>query len=1170
MYVSFEKWCEDNNLVPLDLGDNVYQFGDKKYLLIQEKDGLMFDEKFHFLLDFDEEIQVKEVDRVMFPWGRKYYYCPVKKLREVEIIPLKYLGECSLTTPNLPFLGVHGEYEIENGSRDYSDWCLKGKFLKTPTMGICEKNTLGGSISFQIACQDEGIKSILGETVTVLIDDDTLVDLKLYATCKKGWENLLLVNCEINVNNPSQYITEERLLELTEGLVCVFPPASYPYDQDKVEMYMDYFKDGCYFQLDSVEYTNDESDKDFLLNTLAYMKDGKIQPILITDAYYLDADDHIIKPILNSLLKVREKASVNQFFKDDLTIMEELDPLIKGEKAEDMLVMAIANLEEVAERCNYQIPTGVFHLPRYQMNPDEAELYETPEDLFYALIQEGLEKKVIEKGKEVDQYLDRLDTEMKVIQKGGFIDYFLILWDVANFCKKNDILVGLGRGSAAGCLVSYLIGLVQVDPLEYGLLFERFLNEGRLGKSLPDVDCDFEAERKAEIKTYIEEKYGKDRFCSVGTYSSLQLRQAFIDFSKLNNLSPGTVEYLSGVLTESDENSDGRGFKKPWAFFFKAASKMPELKEYVEEYPGVIEAMELCHTQPRSKSVHACATLLLPEGYSIFTTLPIRKGEVKGQKMLVSEWEGVYLEKAGFLKEDLLGISQLDKFKNIIRLVRENYGEDIDIYNIPLDCPEVFKLFSEGKNGDVFQLGSSGLTSYSVTMKPDHINDIVAMIAVYRPGPIENNFHNDYVLLKHGEKEPKFYPGTEEITKDTYSLIIYQEQVMQICQRMGNFTLVEADDIRKAMGKLNLKLIESYEEKWYKGARENGYDEKTIKELWETMVKFSGYSFNKSHSVCYAITGYTCQYLKWKYPLPYWITALQFATKERIDGFISEIGSSGNIKILPPDINKSRLDFFADFNTQSIIWSITKVKQCGEASVKAIFEERDANGEFFSLEEFMERVEKRKANKSVMENLILSGAFDSLEGIKFPAQRRNIIKKYRELAKVKIEKNKVDWFEEIQKSSHLYDDWWWLLQQKRVSSLAFFDYREIIRTLSDRCWDDSKYMDVKDIKLQDVSNEPSYGYGNRSRYNVITGGVIVSAEVRKAKKKGNWMRVQIEQNYEYVWLYIWSEQYQKVEDLKIEEKVGQILITTGRVTWDEYRKQNILQADDNFMVQILG
>ena len=256
----------------------------------------------------------------------------------------------------------------------------------------------------------------------------------------------MLVNCEINVNNPSQYITEERLLELTEGLVCVFPPASYPYDQDRVEMYMDYFKDGCYFQLDSVEYTNDESDKDFLLNTLAYMKDGRIQPILITDAYYLDADDHIIKPILNSLLKVREKASVNQFFKDDLTIMEELDPLIKGEKAEDMLVMAIANLEEVAERCNYQIPTGVFHLPRYQMNPDEAELYETPEDLFYALIQEGLEKKVIDKGKEVDQYMDRLDTEMKVIQKGGFIDYFLILWDVANFCKKNDILVGLGRG----------------------------------------------------------------------------------------------------------------------------------------------------------------------------------------------------------------------------------------------------------------------------------------------------------------------------------------------------------------------------------------------------------------------------------------------------------------------------------------------------------------------------------------------------------------------------------------------------------------------------------------------------------------------------------------------------------------------------------------------------
>lgn len=655
------------------------------------------------------------------------------------------------------------------------------------------------------------------------------------------------------------------------------------------------------------------------------------------------------------------------------------------------------------------------------------------------------------------------------------------------------------------------------------------------------------------MKRYLEEKYGHDKVCSIGTYTTFQIKAALKDLSRLRGIEPGTVELVSKLI--GGETADGKLFREPWEYIFQAACKNPIIREFINNYPDIISQIELILGQPKASSVHACATLILPENESIFTSIPIRQGEVNGQKLLVSEWEGELIEKAGYLKEDILGINQLDKFKMILNLVKQHYGEEIDIWDVPLDQPEVFGMFQRGENGDVFHLGSPSLTRFSLSVKPTHIEDLIAMLAVYRPGPIESNTHNEFVVLRHGERSPVFYPGTEEITKDTYSLIIYQEQIMQICQKIGGFSLVEADDIRKAMGKLNQKLLDSYKERWYSGALSNNYPRELVEELWEKMVAFGGYAFNRSHSAAYALTGYTCQYLKWKYPLPFWITALEFAEDKKIMSYLSEIGHSGNIGIDPPDINKSQLKFSADFEKNRILWSISRVRQCGEVSIKYIFEEREKNGPFFSLEEFLSRVDRSKVNKSVVENLILAGAFDELESIKFPSERRALIEEYRSQMKVKIEKDK-DWFSLGIQSKYFYEDWYWTLLQKRVSGLAFFDYYSLVLSLPK--WNIRRYSEVSQINILESANQ--------IRKRVVTAGVVVEVE-DKNSKKGKWMKVLVEQNYDFVCLYVWSDAYDKYSQQLLNSK-GQILVFNGRVVWDDNREENIIQAEEDFQIEL--
>jgi DNA polymerase-3 subunit alpha len=1485
----FKSWCKDNHLAPTQVGDYVYEVEGKKYLLLEEKDGNVCNSEYEIMLNAYEHSLVKSVDFVLYLWGTRFVYTPVGVLdnpgnENVHIF--KYLGETTLNTPGLPFLGVHGPYEILNGTRPYNDWASKAKFLKIDTLGICEKNTLAGTLSFQEVCKKKNLKSVLGETITIKSDtEDLLYEGKLYVINQKGWKNLLLINTEINVNNPSQFIEERKLFELAEGLVFAFNPLFFPFSIDKIKQYQKAFS-YCYFQLDSVQYSNESSDKDFLSQTQKYLnnKEG-LEPILLCDAYYLDKEDFVVKPAINAIAAHRTFASENQYFKADDENLVLFDKLFKEDDFSQVLTKAIDNLTFVSQVCDFEIETGKFKLPKYKMTSEEKEIYSSSEDMFLSLLMEGYEKLTKDfSGEDKEKYLQRLETEIDVIQSGGFADYFLILWDIVKFCKDKDILTGPGRGSAAGSLVAYCLNITKLDPIKYGLLFERFLNKGRVVREVerecvkinneieiqgteklsvegsisrvkaidlkvgdklpnlqtevtsievfkkketevgtnPDIDIDFESAQRDTVKGQLEQKYGHDKVCSIGTYTTLQMRAIFRDFCKLENIPIGTVEYLSKIMFETRDNKNARASKAPWEYIFKLASRNDTLLKFIQEHPSMIEKTWLCHAQPRAASVHPCATVILPEDESIFTALPIRATEVNGQKLLVSEWEGPTVEKAGYLKEDILGVTQLDKFRMIIDLVRENYGEEIDIYDLPLDEPEVYKMFSEGKGGDVFQLGSKSITAYSTQVKPTEFEELCAILALYRPGPMEGNFHNEYVQLKNGQRDVEYMPGLEGITKNTFGLLAYQEQIMQIVVDLAGFTLSEADDIRKGMGKVDRKFFAEQGQKFMEGALKRGYDKDYLEDLWQKMCSFGGYAFNRclsgdtqllrhsnnkisrssfwptvgqmwkiknnsqyatqtghcdlhwkyrqngygtcwslnernkliknkivdirfegvkpvykmvlesgktisttsnhkfptnngekkledinkevdqiyvssgyktkdttyrwnseknypkqgqkgfqeresegtklekfrqdtrtisicencecvlegrdkeihhidgnhgnnsednlqilcvschkrrhykmgrtktgeagidthlekivsiersgeeevydvemanpyhtlvtsegvvasnSHSMCYAFIGYVCQYLKWKYPLPYWITALEFATDDTLLRFIAEINKAGKIKVVGPDVNRSRLKFFADFKKQEIIWSISKVKQCGEVAVSFIFEERDKNGEFFSLEEFLSRVDRSKVNKSVVENLILAGAFDAIEDIKYPSQRKSLVFRYREIMQTKVDKTK-DWFEVAREEHKLDFDWWWLLQQKRVSGLAFFDYDSIVSQFD---FEKDRYTEVDSFLNDDLSKSDSRL--------VVTSGVVSEVELRSSKK-GDYCRVRLEQNYSFVWFTIWADYYSQFEKI-LSTSEGKIMIVKARGYYDTYKGENALQSDEKMELQIL-
>lgn len=636
--------------------------------------------------------------------------------------------------------------------------------------------------------------------------------------------------------------------------------------------------------------------------------------------------------------------------------------------------------------------------------------------------------------------------------------------------------------------------------------------------TLPDIDTDFAGRDRAKVKAYIEQRFGQTQVCSVGSLVTMKLKGVVKDMDRQFDNDFSNANLITSIIDEKDSSI---------LDLFKRASFEPKLKQYIKKQSDIFHMIPSILNQPKTKSIHPCAMIIFPGVLTASQWCPMRTQ--KG--LLVSEWDGNQMDDAGFLKEDILGIKQLDKFSDILSLIEENNAESPDIYNLPHD-PEVYRYFSNGWNGDVFQLGSEGLTEYTKSLKPQSINDLIAAVAVFRPGPMENHYHEIYVKCKNDGRLPAFLWGTEEITKDTFGLLIYQEQIMQVCRQLGGLTMKEADDVRRAMGKKKVEVLEAWKERVQKGFISKGCELQEFEKVWSVMLEFAKYSFNKSHSAAYAQTGYAGMYLKVHYPLEYWTVALDYADEKNTLRFLSEISQTKQVSILPPDINGSGIEMLSDMDSKNIFWGIGSIKGIGEDTAIQIINERKDNGEYKSFADFLYRhtFKGSKVKKQTYEALISSGAFDRLYGFdKCEIKRHSLIKRFRTYRKVKIAKPERDPYT----IGNLDKNWWWLLKQKELTGLAFVDYE----TIALESGIERKYCTSLELSQRQA----------RGIFRAF-GGYVVECKIGKSKR-GKYARLTIEHNYKLFKIVIWSEEYARFsEDLEGCEK--SIIVFTADLRYE--------------------
>lgn len=661
---------------------------------------------------------------------------------------------------------------------------------------------------------------------------------------------------------------------------------------------------------------------------------------------------------------------------------------------------------------------------------------------------------------------------------------------------------------------------------------------------LPDVDCDFETDARDKVKEYLVEKYGYEYCCSVGTYTRMKLKTCLKDFGKVKGLSFDLTNKITKDIDDQIEYT--------WGDLIEYASKSKSLYKFVQENPEVIHLTKYAMMIPKAESVHPSAYIIVPkqnaagEKTDIFNLMPVKM--IDG--VLVSEWEGKYTESSLFLKEDILGLSQLNKFHGIMDLIKKNKGIDIDVNEIPFDDDEVFKFFRRGWCEDVFQFGTTGLMNYCRQVKPTQLSDLIAMTALFRPGPMESNAHQDFADIKNGKKKPKYDYGIQNITEETYSLLVYQEQMMSIIHQLGGLSLIEAENARKYIKKKMHKELDALGDRFIAGAIENGCPKDEAKVIWDKMNAFSSYSFNKSHAAAYSVMSYWSQWFKVNYPLEFWTISLQEAKESEIPYRLAEMKKAGvDVEVRPPDVNYSDEGFTCDPDENRIFYSLAKIKSVGDVAVQNIIETRKNGGQFFSLEEFVSRVPS-KVNKTVVKQLIVAGAFDLLEGVSQPKERKQLLEKF--CIEMKGDKELPEAFTVADSSTNAY----WIMLQKAATGFGEIDYETYIKDA------------VPNKRFAKLYVNDTEFLATKEGKEVAVAGKFIYYKEREIKN-GTMCTIQIDCNNTIIPILIWPDIYEKYKD-EIEDYNGAMVAFSGEVKKDKFRNEKKIYSNASSRLYLIG
>jgi DNA polymerase III subunit alpha len=904
-------------------------------------------------------------------------------------------------------LHVHSHYSLLDGLAKIDDLLARAKELGMDSLALTDHGVMYGAVEFFIKAKEYGIKPILGCEMYVApndlhsknptTEDRTRNHLILLVKNETGYKNLMklvsIAHLEGFYYKPR--IDKKVLRENSEGLIgmsgCLegeIPSlvVAGKYDKAK-EVALEYeniFGRGNFF-MEIQNHPHFPRQNTANTGIIKISKETGIPAVATGDIHYARKDDAEVQDIL---LCIQTNRKVQE--KDRMTMLEfDLSMRSPEEMAEAFkdFPEAISNTQKVVDQVNFSLHLGETILPHYQV-PDGF----TPESYLRLLAEEGLKKKFGDNPNQ--ECIERLNYEISVIEKTGYASYFLIVQDFVNWAKNQGIVVGPGRGSAAGSFVSYLIGITNIDPIKYNLLFERFLNPERI--SMPDIDMDFADDRRDEVLEYVRQKYGHDHVAQIITFGTMAARAAIRDAGRA----------LGYPYDYCDKTA------KMIPMFFTIEKSLDEVSEFKTFYATdpaakkLIDSAKRLEGVARHASMHACGVVITDKPVTEYSPLQKIAGKTEGTvTQYSSSTKSSYVEKIGLLKMDFLGLKNLTIIQNALRIIRKTKNSDINIDDIPEDDATAFKLLQEAKTTGVFQLESAGMKRYLKQLKPSVFEDIIAMVALYRPGPME--WIPDFIAGKHGTKRISYlHPNLESILKNTYGVAVYQEQIMQIARSLAGFTMGEADVLRKAMGKKIPQLIKEQRIKFVDGCVKNKIDKKIAEKVFDFIEPFAGYGFNRSHAACYALIGYQTAYLKSRYPAEF-MAALLTSDQDDIDRIAIEVSECQEmgLVVLPPNINESFEEFAVitgDDGIERIRFGLNAIKNVGKTVAHEIVEERKRNGNYKTIVEFIERVQHKDLNKKSMEALAKVGAMDELgERNQFLASMENMLSFSKNILKAK-------------------------------------------------------------------------------------------------------------------------------------------------------------------------
>lgn len=882
---------------------------------------------------------------------------------------------------NFIHLHTHSHYSLLNALPQIPELVHAAKEDGMNAIALTDSGNLYGAVKFYKECQKEGIKPIIGldayMATRTRFDKQPGIDsrrhrLVLLAKNLDGYRNLLkLVTASFMEGFYYKPRVDLELLQKhSQGIISLIPSFSGDVpvflkdgQKEEAEERLNWHKktfDNKNVFLEITHHPEIPNHPERMNSLIDFAKKTSTPIVAAHDVYYMKPEDHRTRETLIAIQTnrvVREESNFDN--PEDFSFISQK----KAKEYFKDIPEALENTAKISDMCNLELKLGEWVFPALEVKNGE-----THDEALKKMAYKGIPKRGLKETKEVT---DRLDYELKIIKDKGYSTYFLIVGDILNYAKQNDILTTI-RGSVAGSLVTYLSGITNLNPLDYGLRFERFLNPDR--PSAPDIDMDFADNRRDEVISYVKKKYGEDKVAQIGTFGTMMARGSVRDVARSLGYPYSSGDRIAKLIPMGKQGMP--------VSIKKSLEDVPELKKiYAEENDArdILDMAQKIEGSARHISVHAAGVVISPD--PLTNHVPLQYDN-KGEKKVITQYDMHSVEDVGLIKFDFLGLKNLAILANAIKGVRKLYNKVVDIENIPLDDKKTFKILARGETTGLFQLNGTGMTKFLMELKPTTIHDINAMVALYRPGPME--FIPEYIKRKYNPHLVEYpHESLREILKKSYGLLIYQEDVMMTAINLAGYSWLEADKFRKAMGKKIPELMKEQEKRFKEGCIENKIPEKTAFDLWERIKPFALYAFNKAHSASYGRVAYQTAYMKANFPAVY-MSAVLTADSGDVDKIFEIVSECQRMKIpvLPPDVNESLCDFAVVKNQKTekeeIRFGLNTIKNFGKGISEAIIEERKTSGHFDSLTDFIKRVSDKNLNKKSLESLIKSGALDNL------------------------------------------------------------------------------------------------------------------------------------------------------------------------------------------------